>query len=90
MARGFIPDGARSGPRFFCQLKCRGLLRSPSGINPLATDKSPRHRYCVGLGESSEQVFFEGFLRIPRYLRPVPSQVKGHIETQLTFTHRSQ
>ena len=72
------------------QAKKRGPLRAPTGINPLATDKSPRHRYCVGLGESSEQVFFEGFLRIPRHLRPVPRQVKRHIETQLTFTHRSQ
>ncbi|TNF84687.1 hypothetical protein FGE05_05615 [Pseudomonas sp. ICMP22404] len=31
MARGFIPAGARSGPKIL------GLLRSPAGMNPLAT-----------------------------------------------------
>ncbi len=31
VVRGFIPDGARSGP------KQAGLLRNPSGINPLTT-----------------------------------------------------
>ncbi|AUM72045.1 hypothetical protein C0J56_26610 [Pseudomonas fluorescens] len=30
MARGFIPAGLRSSPK-------KGLLRSPTGINPLAT-----------------------------------------------------
>ena len=33
MVRGFIPDGMRSSPSF----KTMGLLRKPSGINPLAT-----------------------------------------------------
>ena len=36
VARGFIPVGARSGPSF--DLK-EGLLRSPTGINPLATNQ---------------------------------------------------
>ncbi|CAN1604236.1 protein of unknown function [Pseudomonas mediterranea] len=27
-----------------------GLLRSPAGINPLATDKSPRHRQAIKKG----------------------------------------
>ncbi|AUM67479.1 hypothetical protein C0J56_00175 [Pseudomonas fluorescens] len=42
MARGFIPAGARSGPQEISaaaahQTKSKGLLRSPAGINPLAT-----------------------------------------------------
>ncbi|RYM39132.1 hypothetical protein EVS84_20870 [Pseudomonas koreensis] len=36
MARGFIPAGPRSGPSFGSGKT--GLLRSPAGINPLATD----------------------------------------------------
>ena len=36
VARGFIPVGSRSGPSFSSG-KAGGLLRSPAGINPLAT-----------------------------------------------------
>jgi hypothetical protein len=44
VARGFIPDGLRSSPKTYARgqsdgLGCQvsGLLRSPSGINPLTT-----------------------------------------------------
>ncbi|SDB67239.1 hypothetical protein SAMN03159382_05909 [Pseudomonas sp. NFACC23-1] len=44
VARGFNPAGARSGPHSnrLTHHRCQvlGLLRSPAGINPLATDKS--------------------------------------------------
>jgi hypothetical protein len=38
VVRGFIPDGSRSGPAFDSEKT--GLLRSPSGLNPLATMSS--------------------------------------------------
>ncbi|CAI8936857.1 hypothetical protein EMIT093MI4_60261 [Pseudomonas sp. IT-93MI4] len=44
MARGFIPDGRRSSPKSYKRglsetpsAQVSGLLRSPSGINPLTT-----------------------------------------------------
>ena len=44
MARGFIPDGLRSGPKKIDDTldksltQALGALRAPSGINPLTTE----------------------------------------------------
>ncbi len=47
VVRGFIPDGLRSGPKTYARgqsdgfrWQVSGLLRSPSGINPLTTKSS--------------------------------------------------
>ena len=44
MARGFIPDKMRSAP--FPHKNRTGLLRSPSGINPLTTLPSLTYSLC--------------------------------------------
>jgi hypothetical protein len=62
VARGFIPVGLRSSPAFDLQA---GLLRRPTGINPLATDKSPRHKVLLSLGDWDffrEMTFFACYL----------------------------
>ena len=46
VVRGFIPDGSRSGPPILIS-KSGGLLRSPSGINPLATGVFSLHNGFV-------------------------------------------
>ncbi|PYB82264.1 hypothetical protein DMX03_23885 [Pseudomonas koreensis] len=46
MARGFIPVGSRSGPMLCTASSDLGLLRSPTGINPLATGHLPISSFC--------------------------------------------
>jgi hypothetical protein len=54
VARGFIPAGLRSSPKTIQRgvsgkpgCLVLGLLRNPTGINPLATGDSTHHRCCV-------------------------------------------